>query len=87
MLGETNIAMHEKLDGLLRKEYETATKNLHSTVQQLTSSQQIIQVALGRLVLNSNQIIYLPEQKQKITRAGHKGCETTLICALKKREN
>jgi len=51
VLGETNIAMREELDGLLRKQYETATKNLRSTVQQLTSSQQIIQVALNKLVI------------------------------------
>jgi len=42
--GETNAAMREELDGLLRKRFDAATKNLRGTVQQLSSSQQIIQV-------------------------------------------
>jgi len=44
VLGETTIAMRESLDILLRRQYDTATKNLCSTAQQLLSSQQIIQV-------------------------------------------
>ena len=38
--------MHEELDGVLRRQYECATKNLRSTVQQLSTSQQIVQVEL-----------------------------------------
>ena len=49
--GETNTALHEELDGLFRKQYETATKSLRNTAQQLTSSQQLIQVITVGFVL------------------------------------
>jgi len=44
VLGETNVALREEMDALLRKQYEAATKSLRSTGQQLASSQQMIQV-------------------------------------------
>jgi len=46
VVGETNVALHQELDALLPKQYESATKSLQNTCQQLTSSQQIIQVIL-----------------------------------------
>ena len=47
VLGETNVGIREELGGMLRKQYETATKSLRNTGQQMTSSQQIIQVNLS----------------------------------------
>jgi len=44
--GETNIATRAELDGLLRRQYDAASKNLRSTIQQLTTSQHTIQVQL-----------------------------------------
>ena len=44
LLGETNTVIREELHGLLQKQYETATKNVRTTIQQLTTSQQTIQV-------------------------------------------
>jgi len=45
--GETNVAMRRGLGGdggLLRQQYDTAARNLRTTVQQLNTSQLIIQV-------------------------------------------
>lgn len=61
-LRETNAVMREELDGLLRKRFDAATKNLRSTVQQLSSSQQIIQEISYTMRLLTNNLFQLEDK-------------------------
>lgn len=61
-LRETNTAIREELHGLLQKQYETATKNVRTTIQQLTTSQQTIQEISYTMRLLTNNLFQLEDK-------------------------
>jgi hypothetical protein len=61
-LRETNIAIRSRLEGIVQKQFETATKNLQSTGQQLTSSQLMIQQVSHTMRLLTNDLFQLEDK-------------------------